>query len=235
MIRLNVVVEGQTEETFVREMLAPHLGNYDVFARVRAVLTSRDRRHRDGVTTITEYRGGLRAYGQVQGDLQRWLREDQNEDARFTTMLDLYALPTDFPGYAEASGKTDPYERTRVLEEALREDIGDRRFVPYLQVHEFEALLFSDIAKLGVYFLQHSEAIAALSSVLDECSGNPELIDDGPQTAPSRRIVGQIPGYHRQKSTVGPQVAAAIGLEAMRKRCRHFGEWLDRLEQLGTE
>ena len=90
MIRLHLVVEGQTEEAFVKRVLRDHLGAWDIVTDVRCVQTGRKR----GKT----YRGGVRMYSQVRNDLLRWMKEDQNPEARFTTMLDLYALPRDFPG-----------------------------------------------------------------------------------------------------------------------------------------
>lgn len=62
---------------------------------------------------------------------------------------------------------------------------------------------------------------------------SPELINDGPTTAPSKRIIAEIPEYAFQKSTAGPLIAARIGLDVMRARCPNFGEWLGRLEALG--
>lgn len=105
MRRLNVLAEGQTEEAFVNQVLAPHLGAFGVFASVRCVTTRRDRIRPDLV-----YRGGLRDFGKVRRDLERWLAEDHS--AAFTTMFDLYALPRDFPGYADAARLADPYARS---------------------------------------------------------------------------------------------------------------------------
>lgn len=148
MRRLHVLAEGQTEEAFVNQVLAPHLAGHGVVTDVRCVTTRRDRHRLDIV-----HRGGLRDYGKVQRDLQRWMAEDR--DAVFTTMLDLYALPRDFPGFADAARSADPYERVRRIEQALGEDIGQHRLIPYIQLHEFEALLLSDPEKFDWHYIEH--------------------------------------------------------------------------------
>ena len=222
-IRLHCIVEGQTEETFVNQVLRPYLAGLSIWADARCVLTSR----RGGV----EYRGGFRNYEQPRRDIVSWLRDDPNQDARFTTAFDLYGLPPKFPGYAEAQHNQDPYESVRTLEEALRDDIADRRFVPYLQLHEFEALLLAEPEQLATQFPDRPVGIANLVAAAHQ-AGNPELINDGPDTAPSKRIIAQIPGYRGRKASAGPIVAEKIGLANLRARCRHFGEWIDRLEAL---
>ena len=222
-IRLHFIVEGQTEETFVNRVLRPHLADRSIWVDARCVLTNR----RGGV----KHRGGFRNYAQPRRDILSWLREDQNDDARFTTAFDLYRLPSDFPGYGDAQAATDPYDKVRVLEEALRNDIGDWRFIPYLQLHEFEALLLSEPAQLAAQFMEQQAGIRALVTMADR-AGNPELINDGPDTAPSKRIIAEIPEYGGMKASAGPIVAERIGLANLRSGCRHFGEWINRLEAL---
>lgn len=225
MIRLHVVAEGQTEEELVNAVLADHLGSFDVSTDVRCVETSRDKRR--------IYRGGMLDYTRVRKDLMRWMKEDRRPDAAFTTMFDLYALPVDFPDHAAARAHPDVYQRVRALETAFARDIGDARFIPYIQVHELEALLLSDPSCFRARFRERERGIQRLIRL---CSGfaSPELIDDGPQTAPSKRIIAEIPEYDGQKASAGPLLAAKIGLDVIRRRCPHFAEWLSALEMLGT-
>ena len=159
------------------------------------------------------------------------MKGDRNPDARFTTMFDLYGLPRDFPGYDEARALTDSYERVSVLEGALGEDISDHRFIPYIQLHEFEALLFSCPRKLETQFYERGDEIQQLIEMASAFD-SPELIDDGCDTAPSKRIISKIPEYERRKVSAGPIVAEKIGLSTLRSECRHFGEWIDRLESI---
>ena len=222
-VRLNFIVEGQTEETFVNLVLRPHLADRSVWTSARCVLTSR----RGGV----KYRGGFRTYRQPYNDILSWMREDQREDARFTTLFDLYGLPTDFPGYQTAMQTSDPYAKVRILEEALRDNIADPRFTPYLQLHEFETLLLSDPQNLKEQFPGQDTKIQRLIA-MSEGHGNPELINDGPDTAPSKRIIAEIPEYSGMKRSAGPIVAQKIGLTSLRATCRHFAEWVCQLEAL---
>ncbi len=222
MIRLHITAEGQTERTFVEKILVTHLGQHHVFADVRCVLTSRDKK------SAKEYRGGLLSYTKAKKDIQSWLKEDRHEECRFTTMFDLYALPEDFPGYAAAGKETDPYKRIATLEDAMKQDVGDRRFIPYIQLHEFEALILAAPQELDWEYLEHEKAIENLMRMME--GQNPELINEGAQTAPSKRIIREIPAY--DKVTAGAMVATKIGLERLREKCRHFDEWITTLENL---
>ena len=225
-IRLNFIVEGQTEEAFVKRMLKPHLASWSIGVFVHCVTTKRKGGHK--------YRGGVLKHWQVRRDIEIWMKEDQNQDARFTTMFDLYGLPADFPGYQEAKQANDPYKRVRVLEDAMGQDISDSRFIPYFQLHEFEALLLSDPQKL---YLQFDDSIGGVRKFVEMVSEfeSPEVINDGATTAPSKRIIEAIPEYKGMKVSAGPIVAEKIGLTAIRRKCKHFEEWLSKLEALAGE
>ena len=223
-IHLHIIAEGQTEQQFVLKVLAPHLAHYQVYADARCILTSKDKH------TGRQSRGGLPNYIKAKNDIQRWLKEDSRKNCRFSTMFDLYALPNDFPDFTNAQKKTDPYQKISCLEAALVQNIGDSRFIPYIQLHEFEALILADAQKLDWEYFEHEAAIDSLVTMVgDTC---PELINDGAETAPSKRILKQIPEY--DKVTAGWTVVEQIGLATLRHKCPHFNEWLTRLEQLGA-
>ena len=208
MIRLNFVVEGQTEEAFVRDVLGPHLWSREIISTVRSV-------------------GGGRSYQRVKRNLLRWINEDRNAEARFTTMIDLYRLPIDFPKATSLSA--DPLQRVAHLEDAFSVDIGDSRFVPYIQLHEFESLLLTRPDRFTEFFPDRQKAAQAL---LDECAKypTPEHVDDTPDTHPSRRILVHFSDY--DKVAAAPIIANAIGLDAIRASCRHFDHWVKQLEAL---
>ncbi|MEZ4710294.1 MAG: DUF4276 family protein [Caldilineaceae bacterium] len=174
----------------------------------------------------------MRDYQKLKRDLTLWMKEDANLDAHFTTMIDFYGLPTNFPGFQAAMSTQDPYRQIEILEQHFRDDIKDLRFTPYIQLHEFEALLFADISQLDWEFLEHQKPIDDLKEVLTHFHDNPEYIDNGPHTAPSKRIIEKIPEYKGRKSSVGPVVAQKIGLSVLRSRCLHFHQWLLQLEKL---
>ena len=224
MKRLHITTEGQTEEAFVNKTLKHHLAQFGVYADVRCVLTSRKRNK--------EFRGGMTTYLKAKNDISRWLIEEMhNTDVVFTTMFDYYALPADFPGYAESLEQQDPYQKVAVIERALASDINDRRFIPYIQLHEFEALLFVDPQKFEIEYFDKPDGIVTLMAIANDFE-NPELINQGEETAPSKRIIKVYGDYADNKPTIGSMIAHDIGVDAMKKKCAHFNEWLTKLEQL---
>jgi hypothetical protein len=222
-VRLHFIVEGQTEETFVNRILADHLSIFRIWADARCVTTSRKRGR--------VCRGGLANYAQAKNDIVMWSK--QEPEAAFTTMFDYYALPSDFPGHEAAMKLAKPIDRIAAIEQALANDIAHPRFVPYIQLHEFEALLLADPGKFQQQYCEHEQPISELVEMAGKFE-SPELIDDGQDTAPSKRIIAAIPEYEGMKSSVGPLIAAGIGLPKLRESCPHFHAWLNKLEQLGT-
>ena len=225
MKRLHITAEGQTEESFVNRTLKMHLASYGVYADVRCVLTARKK----GKT----FRGGVTNYEKARRDIVRWLKEEAgNNDVAFTTMFDFYALPEDFPGYLDAKEVRGPYQKVAKIEEAFAADIADSRFIPYIQLHEFESLLFVEPEKLELEYIGEEKKIEQLRAVADEFV-NPELIDQGEQTAPSKRIIKVFKDYENNKPAIGSMVAHEIGVDAIRAACLHFNDWLTKLEKLG--
>jgi len=233
MIRLHFVVEGSTEELFVNNILQQHLAQFSVYADARRVKTGTKRVYNPATQTrhTEKCKGGVDRYLKIRDDIRRWLNEDRSENVRVTTMIDLYQYPNDSPGYDDGEIVADSYLRVNILESALAQDISDARFIPYLQVHEFDALLFSSPDDFCIQYLDAAPVnIACLQNVLAAYNNNPELINKNYNTIPSRQIKACLGSY--PKTSAGPAIAAAIGLERIRQRCRHFNEWLTRLENL---
>lgn len=225
MIRLNIVAEGQTEQRFIDRLIKPHLASMGVFVSCRCVRTSIN--HQTGRL----HSGGISSFGKLKRDIMRWVREDERQDARFTTMLDRYGLPGDFPGIEAARNLADPYQAVQDLEESFRDEIADRRFVPYLQLHEFEAILLAGPEAFRRHFPNANiDALKGLVGRFD----TPERIDDGEKTSPSKRIIDIIPEYAYLKAVAGPLIAEKIGLDQIRSKCPHFDRWLSKLESLGN-
>ena len=122
------------------------------------------------------------------------------------------------------------------MEEALSADINgkfnDARFVPYIQLHEFEAFILADPKQLDWEFLEHDRPIQRLIDMVAREGGNPELIDDGENTAPSKRIIREIAEYAGNKAISGPLVAGKIGMPTLCERCPHFAKWIEKLATL---
>jgi len=226
MARLLIHVEGETEETFVNEVLAPHLypcGYAKVSARLVGNSRQRDRR------------GGIRAWSAVRNDILNHLKEDPGCLA--TTMVDYYALPQigakAWPGREAAGGLPFP-QKAPTVQDALLADIcgelGDgfkaNRFIPYVMMHEFEGFLFSDCERFG-RGIGRPELAPQFQAIRDAFE-TPEEIDDSPATAPSKRVKALVPGY--EKPLLGALAVLEIGLNAIRAECPHFRNWLERLE-----
>lgn len=229
MTRLIFVVEGQTEETIVRDVLEPHLAAVGVFAAAtrggKVVAVERGHRQRGG----GHYRNWRK-------DIVRLL-SDRSDDLRVTTWFDLYGLPNDFPGIEAARAESDTRRRCELLEAALEADlrrngIGDERLIPYVQRHETEALVLASLHGLGDW-LDSPEAIDGLRRLREELRDlAPEDVNDGEYTAPSKRLQRHVVGY--QKVLHGPLAIQAVGLSAVRSSCPRFDGWVRKLESLGT-
>ena len=227
MARLYLFAEGQTEQTFAHTVLRPHLAEYGVYMGKPVLVANSHKKHRT-------HRGGVRDFCPMQRDIKRFLKQDSSPDAFFTSMLDLHALPRKFPGSGEAEKfRDDPYRRVEAFEQSWANETGDCRFIPHIQLHEYEAYLFVDISVLAKHFEGQQTAVLKLQESVNRIE-SPELIDDGPETAPSRRIIGALPRYRSKKLAVGVQAAESIGLSAIRSKCPHFCRWLARLERLGA-
>ena len=221
-IRLNITTEGQTELRFVKDVLFKHLQPYNIFCDYRSVLTSKE----------YHKRGGITSYAKVKKDIQQWINSENSRDKRFTTMFDYYALPDDFPGYSDAKRFVNPYDKVKCIEEAFAIDMDDNRFIPYIQLHEFEALIFSNLDVLLLEYEDKRKGVENLKILLSQSpyNNNPELINDRKETSPSHRILAQIPEYHKISS--GSLITDLITIDVLRSKCSHFNEWLTKLERL---
>ena len=217
MTRIVVVAicEGETERTFIKEVIQPCYQD----AEWRTVLPGK---------TFGNPRGGDVRWGRVKPDLVRMIKQSQS--AIVTTLFDFYGLNPDFPSRKNPR-KGTPHQIASAIEEGMAEEVQEamggkwdsRRFIPYIQMHEFEALLFSDPAGLA-RGLFRADLETSFQIILDQFEGNPERINDSPHTAPGKRIEQLFSSY--SKPLYGNIAALEIGLGLMRDRCAHFADWL---------
>ena len=223
---LNVLCEGKTEERFVKEVLKDYLGQKGVVVKYQVLRTNSKK----------DIRGGLLSYQQVERDLGIWQRGNagkKNEEHFYTTMFDFYALPNDFPGFEEAGKIMDAYQKIEALEAAFFQDIAQNHFIPYIQLHEYETLVFCGLDFLLEHYPKAEKAVKNLHQVLDKFSGNPEKIDGGSDTAPSKRIANELEGiYNYNKPASGAYVASRVGIAKLRECCRHFDAWMRKLDNI---
>lgn len=215
MSRIYLLVEGQTEEAFVSELLVPHYSNQGIF--LTPII----------VSTRPGFKGGVVGYMKVRRQIERLCKQDGA--ACVSTLFDLYALPKDFPGKSSPLYPANGTGRQKAdfLEAELAKDLGLQNFIPNFLVHEFEALLFVDLNAFTPW-TDDDSVLAPLHGA--RATTAPEDINDGLATAPSKRILSVMPGY--QKTVHGPLIACDIGLNAIRQACPHFDDWLGKLEAL---
>ncbi|MGA2073207.1 MAG: DUF4276 family protein [Terriglobia bacterium] len=222
MTRVSVIVEGPTERLFVQEVLAPVLWSRGIY------LTPT-------ILGVPGHKGGRTNYVRVRKDVLRQLKEDRT--ACCSTMLDFYGLGKGFPGTPLPSNLSS-VETVIQLEQAMKEDIvaevpdlrPDVRFLPYLQLHEYEGLLFSN-PEAFANSISHSHLTKQFDAIRQSFP-TPEDIDDSPDTAPSKLVSRLCPSYN--KVLDGTRAASAVGIEAMRRECPHFHNWVESLVQLGA-
>lgn len=213
MIRVNVICEGSTEESFVSRILNPYF-------------------YTKNIQLIPRNLGSGSSYGKLKSNIIQWLKEDQG--AYVTTLFDVYGMGYKYPGY-EAYRTLAPLKKASALEQAFKEDIERSsisvyRFIPHFQLHEFEALLFANCAIAEEFLSLDYKFKPGVLQIIKDAFESPEHINDSPQTAPSKRIEAIIPNY--QKKLDGILIAEAIGLETIKSECPHFGAWISQLEGL---
>ncbi len=210
-----VIVEGQTEEQFIKRILSIYFSKFQIYFKPIIIETSR--------TPHQKHKGGFVNYNHIKRDIQKVIK---NGDCyKVTTLVDFYKIPSNFPG-KENIPSGDIYEKVHYLEDCWSNDINDSKFIPYIQIHEFEALLFSDIIGFEEVFPDKKEEF--LDIILR--FPNPELINDNPKTAPSKRIESILKPSKYSKPFHGIDIAEIIGIEKMIEKCPHFREWINKLK-----
>jgi hypothetical protein len=223
MSRCYVVCEGQTEETFVRDVIAPILVNQQIYLIARLIPTSKNNK------------GGALSYERVKKFIINSLKEDNH--IFVTTFFDLYALDNNFPNFLESQKQADVYNKVTQLEQAFKEDIAkenlsfSNRFLPYIQPYEFEGLLFSDIAKLTEVETTWAKATHDLQAVRHNVE-TPEHINDGYETKPSAWLKKLLNNPNYRKTLHGTLAIEAIGIDKLLAECLHFSEWYNQLVAL---
>ncbi len=211
--RLYIVVEGQSEEEFVNSLLGKYFLRHEIYVCPVIIRTSKG------------HRGGFSNYRHLKNDIQRLLKS-QGDDVVVTTFVDFFRCP-ELPGKELWNNVMDHAERVEKMELAMKDDIQDSRFHPYIQLHEFEALLFSSGEGFRKYFDERTSS--KVQSVIDAFD-NPEEINSSPEKAPSKRLLHIIPEY--DKVLYGNIIALEIGLDKILARCPRFRRWIETLLRL---
>lgn len=216
MKRLIIICEGETEQEFCKDVLYSHFISKNI-----AIETP----------LIKKTMGGIVAWEYIKNQILLHL----TEDVVVTMLIDYYGIKDyhNFPKWDESKAIVNKTDRMTFLENAMKEDIDDSvrfRFIPYIQLHEFEGLLFNNIDTFRRIIPENEFTdIRELESTIND-NANPELINDGATTAPSKRLVRLISGYN--KIVYGAILAQEIGLERLRAKAVRFDEWIVTLESI---
>ncbi len=212
MMNLYIYCEGQTEESFVKNSLMSH------FIQKNIILYPIICRTKEGPNGI--FKGGLTDYNKAVKEIKRLCTQHPNE--KVTSFIDYYGL-RNIPQVIYNG--TDKYQLILSIEQKFYEDVGCKNFIPYISLHEFESLLFSKPIEFA--YLKPT-AVPKLNQILNEFENNPELINSGKETAPSKRILREIDNY--SKVLDGTTIAKKISLLEIRNKCQHFNNWITILE-----
>jgi len=212
MNRIITIVEGETEKQFIKKILAPYLGQKNVFITARLI-------GKPG------HKGGIGNWPRAKKEICALLKQDYNIIC--TTMFDFYGMPLNWPA---RKGATSQISVENAINKEILTEMGtafkSNRFFSYIQKFEFEALLFSNPGILADT-IQSKDLYDPLRKIVEQYN-TPEDINDNPETAPSKRIIHYYPAY--QKVFHGIIAAKRIGIETMRQKCHHFNNWIKRLE-----
>lgn len=213
------LVEGPTEKIFISNILVPHLAERGVF--MRPIIISKPGQ-----------KGGDVKFARVKNDIGLHLK--QRSDTYLTLFVDYYGIKNDWPGLKEAKEQSTSKSKAEKINRATKAKVNElfqdwnseRRFIPYVSMHEFEALLFSEPKKLAEKL---NVSQSKIDRIISDC-GEPENINDSPQTAPSKRLEDLSDRF--KKTSTGIMIAKAIGLTKIRERCPIFTNWLTSIEDL---
>ncbi len=208
MKRLIIIVEGQTEEEFVKEVLVPFFAGYEIHS-VTPIK----------IATSKVAKGGFVNYTHLKNDATRYLRE---HDTIVTMFVDFFHIPASLPNYRDCiSDHHTADDKINCLEQSIATDINHTNFIPYIQKHEFEALLFA--SNRGFEELYERTIYNKTQQIIDAYP-NPEEINTGAETAPSKRILKIIRDY--EKVADGNMIALEVGIDNILERCERFSGWI---------
>ncbi|MCX7725864.1 MAG: DUF4276 family protein [Chitinispirillaceae bacterium] len=228
MEKILLLVEGQTEEKFVKELLNSYLNNFGKNA-IPTIITTKPN------PVGKDFKGGSVDYSELKKQIKKLLND--SSALLVSTIIDYYAMSNPFNDGTKIKGNT-PIAKVKYLEDEIRKDINHPKFLPYFSLHEFEAILFSKpeviVEILGINDTpSKNKKLKEIQKICKDFSNNPEEIDDNPKTCPSARIKKIFPSY--QKSHHSILICKNIGIDQIKKCCTHFSDWLDRLTGVRKE
>lgn len=212
MTKVYIIVEGQTEEKFVKGILYNYFESKNIYLQPIIYTTKR-------MASGNKYKGGAINFDKLKNEIFKI----SDKNCLITTMIDYYGIDEDFPGYKESLKLNDYLDKAECIENKMFE-INKNNFIPYIQMHEFEALLFSDLDKFSL--IGDKKQLENLKKDIINFK-NPEEINNSKTTAPSKRINKFYENY--SKTTDGITILTEIRIEKIKSKCKHFNDWLNKI------
>jgi hypothetical protein len=213
--RLIVIVEGYSEIEFVNQILKPYFYTKQIFDI--------------SVFQIKSSKGGLSKYNHLKTDILNCIYQP---NTIITTLIDFYGLPIDFPQFPESQKISNNEQKVDFLEQAVKQELETSQnqkfenFIPYIQLHEFEALIFSDEESIYSNIEECKINKPEIKKIFNEFK-NPEEINNDPNTAPSKRLLKNIKGYDKVQD--GVLILQGVGLDKILEKCPRFASWLNKI------
>ena len=215
MKNVYIYCEGQTEESFVNQILYPYFFQRDIVVYPIICATK--------TTSSEKYRGGVVRYGKIKRELSLICKSHPNEFV--TTMFDYYGLPKDTPGMVERHG--DIFAFVEQIEQRVNEDIGRPNCRFHLMLHEFEGILFSRPESFAR--IADEQVVESIRRIRNSFP-TPEHINSSPETAPSKRLKQLIPNYAKIRN--GTLLSDDMGVDTIMAECLHFRQWVSEIAEL---
>ncbi|QUB65107.1 DUF4276 family protein [Prevotella melaninogenica] len=218
MKRLVIIAEGETEESFVNNILCPFFCSKGIYNSIQCFKTKHSH-------------GGMSKYSYIKKDILNIIYE---KDVVVSMMIDFYRLPSDFPGFNDLKVTQTHQEQANLLETRIKKDLEDSQnqlfdnFIPYIQLHEFEALVFASISGIDSLFERSEMDYNGLMNVIQQYP-NPEDINNHPDTAPSVRLKKLISGYN--KVLHGIDIINTVGMAELLEKCPRFKTWIESMAE----
>lgn len=225
MAHVFLIVEGQSEELFYKTHFAAAYAGQGHYFQVTVMPSKRG-------ATSRNHKGGSISYGECVHNVRRYLRT-AGHCQLVALVYDYYGLHPSFTeGLVLTSGERIAADmRAAAMRQRLEVEIDDPRFCFFLQMHEFEAYLFSSPDAVARHFADPALG-HALTNILVAFDNQPEAINHHPDTAPSKRLMAALHPRYYGKTTDGVAIAGVIGLAGIRMRCPSFNAFCQRLDQL---
>jgi len=214
MKKILVLVEGQTEEQFIKKVIYDYFYQQDIFL-IPVIIETKE------VKSGPNYKGGINSYGKIKEDLQKLLGD--SSAVIVTTMIDYYGLPNDFPAFNRTG---TCYQKIEAAEKAFAAEVNNHKFIPYLQLHEFEGILFASPKAISDTMDTSRRSITIIQKIRDRFN-YPEEINEGTETHPSKRIQKLFSNYN--KPFHGTLISTRIGVQQLLNNCPHFKQWIESL------